>query len=46
MHYKMYSTKVFMLVNSSRTFYLLKFEIYDGPYKKVNTPYNIVQRFQ
>lgn len=45
---KKYGIKVFALVDS-RTFYLLKFEIYagaqhDGPYKKVNTPFDIVQR--
>ncbi|KAL4113154.1 hypothetical protein QTP88_016830 [Uroleucon formosanum] len=45
---KRYGIKVFTLVDS-RTFYLLKFEIYagaqhDGPYKKVNTPFDIVQR--
>lgn len=33
----------------SRTFYLLKFEIYtgtqhDGPYKKINTPFDVFQR--
>jgi len=45
---KKYGIKVFALVDS-RTFYLLKFEIYagaqhDSPYKKVNTPFDIVQR--